>query len=237
MLRCGPETRIPLPVNTSGPPSSTEFGNLEANLRFLEDTALLAPGVRILEIGCGRGGLLRALAARGLDIVGVETSAERIAESRSAYGALPIRPIVGATLPFPESSFDIVLSFDVFEHIPNSGEHLAEVRRVLRPGGWYLLQTPNKWTNAIFETIRWRSVSRWKADHCSLHSCAQLRRRLQTAGFEPAVVDVKVVTPFFRDKVRRYLGVPGVLLLKLVNPDRLPLPLRTNFYVKARRKS
>jgi SAM-dependent methyltransferase len=130
----------------------------------------------------------------------------------------------------------VVLSFDVFEHIPDSDVHLAEVRRVLKPGGWYLLQTPNKWTNAIFETIRWRSFSRWKVDHCSLHSYAQLRNRLSRHGFAVAFDDVKVVTPFFRQKVRRYLGPGGSALLSLVNPDRWPLPFRTNFYVRARKR-
>ena len=44
---------------------------------------------------------------------------------------------------------------------------------------------------------------------------------------------MKVVTAFYREKVRRYLGRAGLLLLAIVNPDRLPLPLRTNFYVRA----
>jgi hypothetical protein len=100
-----------------------------------------------------------------------------------------------------------------------------------------LLQTPNKWTNAIFETIRWRSFSKWRVDHCSLHNYFQLSRRLSTLGFDVAFADVKVVTPFYREKVRRYLGVPGLLLLTLVNPDRLPMPLRTNFYVQSRKRA
>ena len=48
--------------------------------------------------------------------------------------------------------------------------------------------------------------------------------------------DVKVVTEFFRRKVRRYLGPPGIVLLTVVNPDRLPMPMRTNFYVEAIRR-
>ena len=78
--------------------------------------------------------------------------------------------------------FDLVLSFDVIEHIPDTERHLLEVRRVLKPGGSYLLQTPNKWTNSIFETIRWRSVSKWRVDHCSLHTYRQLRQRLAVVG-------------------------------------------------------
>ena len=210
-----------------------EFGNLDANLRFLDDTGLLRPGRHVLEIGCGRGTLVHRLRTQGLDVVGVETSEARIEESRASYGALPIERVSGARLPFPDEQFDLVLSFDVLEHIPDTERHLLEVRRVLKPDGWYLLQTPNKWTNSIFETIRWRSLSKWRLDHCSLQTYSQLRRRMSALGFDVTFADVKVVTPFFREKVRRYLGRAGVALLVVANPDRLPLRARTNFFVRA----
>jgi SAM-dependent methyltransferase len=215
-------------------PVSTEFGNLDANLRFLDDTRLLHPGLAVLEIGCGTGSLLHRLRSSGVDVVGVETNPVRIEESRRVYDDLPIEKVSGSGLPFPDARFDVVLSFDVFEHIPDSDRHLAEVRRVLKPGGWYLLQTPNKWTNAVFETIRWRGLG-WRIDHCSLHTYRELERRLVAHGFSVAFDDVKVVTPFFREKVRRYLGPLGTLLLAVANPDRFPQPLRTNFYVRARK--
>ena len=66
--------------------------------------------------------------------------------------------------------------------------------------------------------------SKWRVDHCSLHTYRQLERRLSTRGFEVAFADVKIVTAFYREKVRRYLGCTGLLLLAIVNPDRLPLP-------------
>jgi hypothetical protein len=85
----------------------------------------------------------------------------------------------------------------------------------------------------IFETIRWRSVTRFRRDHCSLHSLAQLRRRLTAHGFTVEAFAVPVVNAFFKEKVRRYLGRSGLLALAIVNPDRLPLALRTNLYVAA----
>jgi SAM-dependent methyltransferase len=217
------------------PSSEAEFGNLEANLRFLEQEPLPQRPARVLEIGSGRGTLLADLRSRGFDVVGVEISADRIAEARARFGDLPIQRIDGTTLPFSDATFDAVLSFDVFEHIPDTDAHLNEARRVLKPGGWYLLQTPNKWTNSVFETIRWRSFTRWKADHCSLHSYGQLARRFRRHGFEIAFADVPVVTPFFRQKVRQYLGAAGTLMLAIGNPDRLPRRWRTNFYLRARK--
>lgn len=213
-----------------------EFGNAEANLRFLDEAAGLAPGARLLEIGSGTGALLTFLLRKGFNARGVEVSADRIRESHALHGPLPLEKIEGVALPFDDGSFDAVLSFDVFEHIADSEGHLREVRRVLAPGGRYLLQTPNKWTNTIFETIRWRSFTSWRADHCALHSYGQLRRRFSRHGFDVRFHDVPVVTAFFRRKIRHYLGAPGVLFVKVINPDRLPLRLRTNFYVAATKR-
>lgn len=220
-------------MTAAAPSGPTQFGNLEANLRFLDDTGALRPGARVLEIGSGTGTLLRRLRERGFDACGVEISASRLAEARRWHGDLPIQQVAGTTLPFPDRHFDIVMSFDVLEHIPDTDAHLREVRRVLRPGGAYLVQTPNKWTNVVFETIRWRSFTRFRQDHCSLHSLRELRARFARHGFRAQPYNVPVVNAFFREKVRRYLGWPGLLALRVVNPDRLPLALRTNLYVAA----
>jgi hypothetical protein len=107
---------------------------------------------------------------------------------------------------------------------------------VLVPGGRYLLQTPNKWTNTVFETIRWRSLTSWRDDHCALHTYGQLQRRLARHGFEVRFHDIPVVNDFFRRKLRHYVGPVGPTLLAILNPDRLPLSLRTNFYVEATKR-
>ena len=210
-----------------------DFGNFEANLRFLDATQALQPRPTLLEIGCGKGRLIKHLLDAGHDVRECEVNLLMLDESRRLYGPLPIDPVDGTALPYPTATFDIVLSFDVFEHIPDSDAHLMEVRRVLRSGGRYLLQTPNKWTNSVFETIRWRSLTAWRQDHCSLHSARELRSRLSAHGFDTRFYDVPVVTDFFRRKIRHHLGRPGSVLLRLVNPDRLPLPLRTNLYIEA----
>jgi len=210
-----------------------QFGNAEANLRFLDAAQALAGDVDVLEIGTGTGGMLHALLERGVRARGVEINPSLIAESRRWYGDLPVQPVCGVELPFGDGSFDRVLSFDVFEHIRDSDAHLREVARVLRPRGRYLVQTPSKWPNTVFETIRWRSFTRWRDDHCALHTPGQLRRRLEAHGFSTQFFDVPVVNEFFRGKVRRHLGWAGAMALAVANPDRLPLAWRTNLYVAA----
>src|SRR5262249_58323037 len=120
--------------------------------------------------GSGCGLLPGDLRRRCVPAVGIEPNPALAIDAVRRTPPLPVARMSGDRLGFADRTFDLVLSFDVFEHIADSDAHLAEVRRVLRPGGAYALQTPNKWTNSVFETIRWRSFTAWKQDHCALHS-------------------------------------------------------------------
>ena len=214
-----------------------DYGPFDSNVEFIGRTGVLTRGAKILEIGSGKGRMLHHLAKLGHDIRGVELNREYIAASRELFGELPVSPVDSEKLPAADGSLDVVMSFDVFEHIPDTDSHLREVNRVLKPGGYYLLQTPNKWTNAVFETFRWKSLTAWKVQHCSLHSFRELRQRCEKHGFAVQFYDIPLVNDFFRFKVEAYLGRFGLLLLKVINPDALPLPLRTNFFVAARKGS
>lgn len=223
---------------------SPDWGNFETNIAFLTKTGVLGSSSHILEIGCGKGRMLKALKDAGHTVCGIDIAEFPIAECRRCYPTIDVRLASGDAIPFPDASFDIVLSFDVFEHIRDSDRHLREVMRVLKPTGQYLLQTPNKWTNIPFELLRaWRKyrngpIRAYKEllmDHCSLHTCGQLRRRFRRAGLDTLFVDMPVVNEYFLTKMRTYFGAVAKPMLVVANPDRLPRPLRTNFYVKATR--
>jgi ubiquinone/menaquinone biosynthesis C-methylase UbiE len=139
-------------------------------------------------------------------------------------------------MPIKDSFFDIVLSFDVLEHIPDVDAHLSEVRRVLKPGGFYLFQTPNKLTNVPFEILKNRSLTKHKTYHCSLQTFWSLKGLLVTHGFEFRFIKIPVMNEFMERKVARVLGRAGGMLMRIVDVDRLPLPIRTNFYVEGRAK-
>jgi SAM-dependent methyltransferase len=209
-----------------------ERGNLQANLEFLAQTDVLKPGNKILEIGCGIGSVVFELSKQGYDVTGTDISDAAIEYGLRKYGDIRLEVQAAETLPYEDECFDVVLSFDVFEHIAQIDRHVSEVRRVLRPGGHYLLQTPNKYSNATYETLWTRSLQ-WRRYHPSLHSPGQLRRRFAKHGFSTRFIKMNPINAFTLKKLKK-LGPLG-WIIRHVNFRLLPLVLQTNLYVVARR--
>ena len=207
-------------------------GNLRTNLDFLAQTNLLQPEDKILEIGCGIGTIVAELAGQGRDIRGTDISQVAIEYGRRKYPGIRLEVQPAEELAFEDGAFDAVLSFDLFEHIARIDRHVAEVRRLLKPGGYYLFQTPNKWSNAVFETLNHKTL-KWRRVHPSLHTPGQLRRRLAKHGFETRFVKMNPINEYTRTKLRR-LGLLGRLIERL-DFRRLPLGWQTNLYVVARK--
>jgi len=211
-----------------------ERGNLQTNLEFLAQTNLLRPKDRILEIGCGIGSVVNELSGKGHDIAGIDISGEAIEYGRKKYRDIRLEVQAAETLPYDDESFEVVLSFDLFEHIAAIDKHISEVKRVLGPGGYYLFQTPNKCSNIIYETL-WTKSLQWRRYHPSLHSPGQLRRRMARHGFETRFVKMNPINTFTEKKLQK-LGLLGKILRR-VDFRRMPLVLQTNLYVVANKIS
>jgi ubiquinone/menaquinone biosynthesis C-methylase UbiE len=209
-----------------------EFGNLEINLKFLEQTQLLQPQMKVVELGCGTGSLCQALYQKGIDIAGCDVSQVAIDHGQKKYPHLNLSVVNAEQLPWQDATCDVVLSFDVLEHLYNPDGHLIEVRRVLKAGGYYLFQTPNKLVNAVYETMKCRSLA-WRQYHPSLHYAGQLRKRLSRNGFEVRFVKMNTINAFTLKKMEHYPRLAG--LARKLNFKRLPLWMQTNFYVIARK--
>ncbi len=94
-----------------------------------------ASGVRALDVGCGTGHHLKDLVARGFDVAGVDGSSEMLEEARLANPSAELHHADVQALPFPDDSFDLVLCIEVLRYLPNPHPCIAEIARVLRPGG------------------------------------------------------------------------------------------------------
>ena len=114
-------------------------------------------GKAVLDLGCAGGFMAEALDARGARVTGIDPAAEAVAAARAhaeAQGrAIAYDVGVGEDLPYADAAFDAVVCVDVLEHVRDLGQVLAEVSRVLRPGGLFLFDTINRNPLARLATI------------------------------------------------------------------------------------
>lgn len=138
------------------------------------------PRGTLLEVGLGHGAFARR-ASRWFDVVGIDLDTEvvrravagtRIAGAAASASELPIR----------SEAVDVVTCIDVVEHLPDPDRFLAEAHRVLRPGGYLHISTPNP---ASFGARRKGPASfiYQDATHCSVLPMDQWRAKLERAGF------------------------------------------------------
>ena len=118
------------------------------HLKAYEEAAGHAVSADVLDVGCNTGyGTLRFLeVARRVVGVDVSDRAIEVARASTRDGRPEFVVIDGITLPFPDDSFDLVVSFQVIEHIEDPVPYLREIRRVARPSATVLFTTPNAGT-------------------------------------------------------------------------------------------
>src|SRR5580698_9296097 len=110
----------------------------ELELGFVER---FGRGRDVLEVGCGTGLLLRHLAAFARSARGVDLSPGMLEKARAR--GLSVEVASATELPFPDASFDVACSFKVLPHVRDIGRALAEMARVVRPGGHVIAELYN----------------------------------------------------------------------------------------------
>lgn len=109
--------------------------------RVLPQIATRSPG-KVIEVGCGSGALLRELARRGHDCVGIETSADAREVAGQLLDEFQRARILAAGESGWDEQFDLLMSFEVLEHIEDDAAALREWVRWLKPGGTAILSVP-----------------------------------------------------------------------------------------------
>jgi ubiquinone/menaquinone biosynthesis C-methylase UbiE len=191
-------------------------------------------GRRVLEIGCGAGGDLLRFARGGAAVTGVDLSHHSAALVRQRFSLAGLDAAVlvadAEQLPFAEGAFDVVYSWGVLHHTPDTARAIAEAHRVLRSGGEAVVMLYHRrslfalqaWARyALLRGRPWRPVSEVLAAHVEspgtkAYSVAEVRRMFQDAGFEQITVE-PVLTPWdARLGRRRFLPPP----LRAMIPQR-----------------
>ena len=157
----------------------------------------LRPGDRVLDVGAGFGRHVFECARRGADVVALDYAEDEVVQTRATLGSMVDAGEIdldrfngvlrgdATKLPFADGSFDVVITSEVLEHIQDDVAAIAEMVRVLKPGGHFAATVP-----AWFpEKINWMLSDEYHAPkseggHVRIYSATELSAKLRTAGLD-----------------------------------------------------
>ena len=162
-------------------------------IRF--DKLGLRAGDRVLDVGAGFGRHVFECARRGADVVALDYAEDEVVQTRATLGGMvdageiDIDRFKGVLrgdatrLPFADDSFDVVITSEVLEHIQNDVDAIAEMVRVLKPGGAFAATVPS-W---LPEKVNWMLSDEYHAPkspggHVRIYSATELKAKLAAAG-------------------------------------------------------
>jgi SAM-dependent methyltransferase len=152
-------------------------------------------GKDVLEIACGSGPGLGVLAKRARSLVAGDISESILGRARRHYGSrIDLRVMDAQSLPFPDSSLDVVIIFEALYYVPDAECFMKECRRVLRRGGMVLVSNANK------------DLSDFNPSPHShvYHGVAELTGLARRHGMEPEFFgDIPIAEVSWRQKVLR----------------------------------
>lgn len=219
---------------TLGHPSYVWRAGQERRLNLMRRYAPLE-GQRVLDAGCGVGIYVAAFRRFTDAAYGVDLDSEKIAQAARHSPNVQVASV--EALPFADGSFDVVLSHEVVEHVPDDRAAVAEAVRVLRPGGRLVIYAPNRLY--FFETHGrfWRGKYRlgnipfinwlptpWRnrlCPHVRAYTTHGLRRLLD--GLPVAVVAHTQIYPGFDNVAARCPWLGRWLRRVLYTLERTPL--------------
>lgn len=157
---------------------------------------------QVLDFGCGTGYGTALLAGQAATAVGVDLSADAVSYAREHYPRAnldfrTIGRIEREPLPFDDGQFDTVVSFQVIEHLVDTDAYLREIARVLRPGGIFLVATPDRSTRLLPKQRPWNRF------HVREFSAAQLLRVLANRFADIELLTMSGIPRVLEPELRR----------------------------------
>jgi SAM-dependent methyltransferase len=162
-------------------------------IRF--DQLGMRAGDRVLDVGAGFGRHVFECARRGADVVALDYAEDEVIQTRATLGAMVDNGEIdlerfkgvlrgdATRLPFADGSFDVVITSEVLEHIQDDVAAIAEMVRVLKPGGHFAATVP-AW---LPEKVNWMLSDEYHAPksaggHVRIYSATELKAKLRAAG-------------------------------------------------------
>jgi SAM-dependent methyltransferase len=151
------------------------------------------PGDRVIDVGCGAGRHAFELYRRGVDVVAFDQDepelrrVEAMFEAMRTEGEVPdgarARTVHGdaLALPYPDGHFDHVVASEILEHVEDDERAIAELVRVLRPGGSAAVTVPRWWPEKVCWALS-EAYHRVEGGHVRIYTGRELGRKLSDAG-------------------------------------------------------
>ena len=174
----------------------------------------LAEDSEVLDFGCGEGYGTALLSTRARKAIGVDVEPEALERARSRYRRqnLDFLECAPSRLPFQAARFDAVTSCQVLEHVADDHGFVSEAARVLKPGGFFLLTTPNRLTRLG------PGEEPWNLYHLREYEPAGLERLLSRVFKTVQLMGVRASAEAERLEARR---VRSLVRLHRLDPFRL----------------
>lgn len=159
-------------------------------------------GLAVLELGAGAGHLSARCKNLTDKVVTTDFSVAMAHTAKSHYPYLEVC-IADAekNLPFKDGSFDIVISSEFLEHLYDVHHHLSEVYRILKSDGLYIIKTPNKTVESIYNRLSRNSNYYQRSFHPSIKSYLSLKAILTTHGYDPIFIPSRRLSASQKDKI------------------------------------
>ncbi|MBJ7287877.1 class I SAM-dependent methyltransferase [Williamsia sp.] len=157
-------------------------------------------GTKAIDIGAGQGRHSYEMFRRGADVIAFDQSDSDMAEVSEMFDAMIAEEQVPASakartevgdalhLPYADNAFDVVLMSEILEHIPSDTDAIAEMARVLAPGGHAAVTVPRYWP----EKVCWAFSDQYHANeggHVRIYKASELAAKVSAAGLEVVGTD------------------------------------------------
>ena len=154
------------------------------------------PGMNVLDVGAGQGRHSFEVLRRGVVVTAFEMNESDLADIDMMFAAMELEGEVPAgasgtvlhgdarSMPFANGTFDRIIASEILEHIHEDEVVMAEIFRVLKPGGLVAISVPRNWP----EQICWKFSDEYhevEGGHIRIYQASELVARLQRAGFAP----------------------------------------------------
>lgn len=214
-------------IYTSPSVEGAVYAERQRKALALVDRLCLSPGAKAIEVGCGAGWTAVALAARGFRVQATDPVEKMLHMTRELAGSQGVEQLVtvscctAESLPFADESFDVAVGLAVLEWADSPRAMLADLLRVLRPGGHLILSATNRWSlqrvlDPWFNPL-WAPLKNWLrrrahaggTAHARTHSLREIDRLLRQTGLQRDECITTGFGPFTFFKYKIFPGPAG----------------------------